>query len=159
HSGGSMKVDLRYHGRSEVTSIGGSQALRLSPNLAREPVAFDAALVDPLRFREAISALHDVVVSDLRFVPRDRRAYDDWKRQEAARLRGLRRAEYEEIRQQILTKQQVSTELESEYRRALGHYWTLRSQYSLRLRTRHPTLWRLLTPCDPVITVADDVVF
>jgi hypothetical protein len=154
-----MIVEVRYRGRSAVNFVAGGQALRLAPNLIREPVSFDGALADPVRFREAISALHDVVVSDLRFVPRDRQAYNDWKRQEAARLRELRKTEYEGLQQQVLNEQQMPSDLEQEYARSLGRYWRLRSQYSMRLRTRHPALWRMLTPCDPVITVADDVVF
>src|SRR5690606_32307973 len=51
------------------------------------------------------------------------------------------------------------SDLDVKYRRSLKRYWQLRSDYSRRLMTRNPRLWRLLTPCDPVITVADDVVF
>jgi hypothetical protein len=74
-----MQVRFAYHGRSSLA--GG--LLRLVPNLDREPVAFDAPLVSPLRFREAISALHDVVISDRRYKPRDKTAYLQWKKEEA----------------------------------------------------------------------------
>ncbi len=47
--------------------------------------AFNAPLTHPLRFREAISALHDIVVSDLRFKPRDKQAYEEWKARERER--------------------------------------------------------------------------
>jgi hypothetical protein len=52
-----------YAGESGVVERGSTRAIRFAPNLAREPVAFDADLLHPLRFREAISALHDVVVT------------------------------------------------------------------------------------------------
>ena len=71
-----MNLKLAYLGRSGLTNGRGRQTLSLAPNLARDPVAFDAALRQPLRFREAISALHDVVISDLRFKPRDKTAYE-----------------------------------------------------------------------------------
>ena len=75
-----MNVRFAYSGRSALLGEGGpGQTLQLEPNLAREPVAFDAPLLRPLRFREAISALHDVVVSDLRFKRRDKTAYHAWK--------------------------------------------------------------------------------
>ena len=155
-----MKVELRYWGRSGMAPVGRGQLLRLSPNLARQRVAFDAALSQPLRFREAISALHDVVISDWRFVPSDKAAYAEWKRQQASRLRQLRQAAYAELSQQVLQDHpEVPADLEQQYRQSLRRYWHLRSIYSQRLRTRHSTLWRLLTPCDPVITVAEDVVF
>ena len=47
---------------------------RLHEDLSREPVAFDAELLNPLRFRIGISALHDMVISDLRFEKRDQSA-------------------------------------------------------------------------------------
>ena len=55
----------------------------MAPNLTREKVSFDAPLLQPLRFREAISALHDVVINDLRYKPRDKTAYEEWKKQQA----------------------------------------------------------------------------
>ena len=70
-----MNLDLAYLGRSGLTTSGDAAQLSFAPNLCREPVAFDAALRQPLRFREAISALHDVVVCDLRVAKPDRTAW------------------------------------------------------------------------------------
>ena len=56
-------------------------ALMLSPNLSRSPVSFEAELAKPIRFREAVSALHEIVVGDLRWKPKDHTAY-----REAARI-------------------------------------------------------------------------
>jgi hypothetical protein len=47
----------------------------LATNLKREPVRLHATVKDPLRFREAMSALHAIVGSDYRYVPKDRTAY------------------------------------------------------------------------------------
>ena len=47
-----MKVAFSYLGRSGLAG----PTLNFVPNLAREPVAFDAALLSPQRFREALSA-------------------------------------------------------------------------------------------------------
>ena len=60
--------------------------LQLQPNLRREPVAFDARLTAPLRFREGISALHDIVISDLKYKPKDRTAYREWMKREKERM-------------------------------------------------------------------------
>ena len=49
-------LDLRYLGQSGVRD----GALAFAPNLARPPVFFDGELRHPLRFREAMSALHDI---------------------------------------------------------------------------------------------------
>jgi hypothetical protein len=63
----------------------GGQTLSMLPNLARERVSFDAALLHPLRFREAMSALHDVVISDLRYKPRDKTAYESYRAEQTER--------------------------------------------------------------------------
>src|SRR5215218_8469736 len=86
-----MNVTLAYAGHSTLTQAGRGQVLKLVPNLAREAVAFDAPLLQPLRFREAISALHDCVVSDLRFKKRDKSAYKEWKKNEGGRERVVRK--------------------------------------------------------------------
>ncbi len=74
-----MNLDLRYLGASEVPATASGATVRFSPNLARSRVFFDAELAYPLRFREAMSALHDVVVGDLRFKKKDKTAYLAWK--------------------------------------------------------------------------------
>ena len=74
-----MNVSFAYLGRSQLAESpsGGEQTLSMMPNLTRERVSFDAPLLHPLRFREAMSALHDVVINDLRFTPRDKSAYEE----------------------------------------------------------------------------------
>ena len=156
-----MNLDVSYQGRSGLaTGIGGSRALRFATNLHREAVSFDAAFRTPLRFREAISALHDVVVSDLRYKPRDRQAYEEWKQAEKSREMQIRRSEYERLKQEILTsKPDIAPDFEKKYNALRRRYWRLRSKFAMRLMVRNPQMWRLLMPADPVVTVADDVVF
>ncbi|MGH7213257.1 MAG: metal-binding protein [Tepidisphaeraceae bacterium] len=156
-----MNVNLAYLGHSAVREVSGHQLLSLAPNLTRDPVAFDAALLKPLRFREAISALHDTVISDLRFKKRDKAAYLEWKKNEAGRDRAIRQQAYAQAMKQIETKRgvPVATELKHSYDRARKRYWGARQAYSNYLLKHDPALWRQLMPCDPVITVTDDVVF
>ncbi len=155
-----MNVTLRYLGQSRLADLGTSRSLLFAPNLARDPVAFDGALASPLRFREAISALHDVVISDLRFRPRDKSAYEAWKREEQHRTASLRRQAYEQAKKEILARRgEVPADLERKYNVSLKRYWKARQTYSNYLVKHDPELWRMLMPCDPVITVADDVVF
>jgi len=102
----------------------GLSQIRFSPDLTRERVSFDAPLRNPLRFREAISALHDVVISNLRFTARDKSAYEEWKRGENQRIEAVRRAAQsaakEESRQEF---GEVSPELEQDHRAAVKRYW------------------------------------
>jgi hypothetical protein len=154
-----MNLTLAYFGHSSMSTSSSGQVLSLAPNLNREPVAFDAPLLQPLRFREAISALHDVVISDLRYQPRDKTAYEEWKKNEAARLRTLRSEIYKERRAEILVAREVPPDFEQHFNRCRSLYWNARQDYGSYLRKNDLQLWRLLMPCDPVITVADDVVF
>jgi hypothetical protein len=154
-----VNINLAYLGRSTVSSTAGTDTLSLAPNLAREPVSFDAALLKPLRFREAISALHDVVVADLRFKKKDKTAYEEFKKVEANRLQNIRRDALKQAKDQILKQEQIPRDFEAQFKKHVKRYWSLRQTYSDILRREDPTLWRMLTPCDPVITVADDVLF
>ncbi len=52
--------------------------MSFSPDTKREPTFFKGELGKNVEFREAISALHNVVVSDLRFKPKDKTAYKEW---------------------------------------------------------------------------------
>jgi hypothetical protein len=150
-----------YAGSSAVVRQGEGRLIRLAPNLAREPVAFDADLAHPLRFREAVSALHDVVVSDLRFVKKDKTAYLEWKKQEAARDAARRHEAYREAARQVAATANapLPAGFEGEYDTARKRYWDTRVAYSRYLALHDPALWRKLMPADPIITVADDVVF
>lgn len=152
-----MNMRFAYLGHSGLN--GGT--LNLMPNLARDPVAFDAPLLKPLRFREAISALHDVVISDLRYKPKDKSAYEAWKKQQAASQAALRREAYKQAKADILAKREepVSHDLEKNFLRCRRKYWDARQRYSNYLVQHDMELWRLLMPCDPVITVSEDVVF
>ncbi len=159
-----MNLSLAYLGRSRLYPIHGTLMLQFQPNLDREPVAFDAALMKPVRFREAISALHDVVISDLRFKPRDKTAYLQWKQEMQAKERELRRSEYQRVKEAFRKKKEqghieVTPDLEREFKRQLRRYWKARRAYEAYLLQTDPELWRMIMPSDPVVSVAEDVVF
>ena len=84
-----MQLTLAYQGRSQLRRTNAGLAVSLAPNLRRDRVGFQGGLVHPVRFREAVSALHDIVVSDLRFQKRDTTAYEAYKQQESARIAAL----------------------------------------------------------------------
>ena len=159
-----MQVNLAYRGRSAVTWSPAGVAVALAPNLRRDRVSFEGVLRDPLHFREAIGALHDVVVSDLRYRPRDKSTYEAYKSQEKSREDELRRAATKQARVAVHESlpelpESYSAELERRYKRSRTAYWKARQAYSGYLMKHDPELWRLLVPCDPVITVAPDCLF
>src|ERR1700712_2371975 len=120
-----MIQDFIYAGSSGIVQRGDARAIHFAPNLAREPVAFDAALRHPLRFREAISALHDVVISDYRFKRRDKTAYEEWKKAEVERVRAVRSDAAKQAKADIYAKRGVAlpAEFERQHGRLLHQYW------------------------------------
>jgi hypothetical protein len=156
-----MQVAFAYRGRSGVVQTNTGLAVALAPNLRRDRVSFVGTLKHPLRFREAMSALHDVVISDLRFKPKDKTAYEQWKKEEAARETRIR-TEAAKMKRAELEKQKsrpMPPGLERKYQKCRQRYWDARTKYGNMLYREDPELWRMLMPCDPVITVSPDVLF
>ena len=159
-----MNVNLAYRGRSNVRSTLAGLAVSLAPNLRRDRVAFEGVLRDPIRFREAIGALHNVVVSDLRFKPRDQQAFEAYKAEQNRHENDLRARVTKQARASLVESlpelpKPYSAALEKQYKRHCTAYWKKRDEYSKYLSKHDPRLWRLLVPCDPVITVAPDCLF
>ncbi|RYD25492.1 MAG: metal-binding protein, partial [Verrucomicrobiaceae bacterium] len=130
-----------------------------APNLERDPVAFDAILKSPLKFREAISSLHDIVISDLRHKVRDKTAYEEWKKSDSQRRDSLVSDARKAVHAKFAAAHSIDPALEKDYQARTRQYWKARDAYTAYLHKHDPDLWRLLLPCDPVITVAEDVVF
>ena len=157
-----MRLDLNYLGHSEVTQGPSGSTLAFAPNLARPKVFFDAELQKPLRFREAMSALHDVVVGDLRFEKKNKAAHEAWKKRQAEEQALLRATLTDQARMRELAKiarEPLPRDLEGDFRRLHKQYWGARVRWANELARNDPELFRHLVPCDPVVTVAPDVVF
>ncbi|MDP1828703.1 MAG: SWIM zinc finger family protein [Archangium sp.] len=158
-----MNLDLKYLGSSGlIESASGSSALSFQPNLARPKVFFDQRMKNPLRFREAMSALHDVVVGDLRFKRRDKSLYDAWKAEQTKQENELRASIVDhEKRKEIerIKGEAPPPNLEHDFRKMHSLYWNARRQWANELARSDPEMFRALVPCDPVVTVAPDTVF
>lgn len=89
-------VSLSYAAESRVEARGGDEAVALVGNANRDPVKATAKVRDPVRFREALSALYTIVASDFRYVPKDRTAYLAFK---TARTRSAGQATWEARRE------------------------------------------------------------
>ena len=150
-----MHLDVAYQDRSRLIQSGSSGRLAMQPNLHRDEVALDAALRDPLAFREAMSALHEIVTSNHKPPERDRTAYQAWKREQVA---ADHRAE-QAAADAAVTAAGLPPSTVAAHDEACGRYWKARTRYDRQLRAENPALWRILMPCDPVVTVAEDVVF
>jgi len=151
-----VQFDYAYKGSTSVASTADRTRMSFAPDLKREPTFFTGELGRKLEFREAISALHDVVVSDLRFKPKDKTAYKEWA------------ARQEEIDWQLVASQRAEVagrvrELQSELRelydrssRRMGPYNKARAEYFKYIYEKERDVWFVL---DPVITVHPDEVF
>jgi hypothetical protein len=156
-----MQFSVAYRRRSAVVLGPMGLGIALSPNLRRDHVSYGGVLKDPLRFREAMCALHDVVISDLRYQPRDKTAYEAFKATEQAREAAIRSTAFS-AQKKVLKSQQtlvMPDGLEADFRTQRNRYWRARQQYSDYLLRHDMELWRHLMPCDPVITVANDSLF
>ena len=156
-----MNFAQAYFGKSGVRGGGEKLALSFAPNLRRDRVSFVGDLRFPLRFREAISTLHAIVVCDLKFKPKDRSAYQAYQKQLQQREASIRQHVFQHTRKELLAAPPVPMRptLEKEFKTLRDEYWTARQRYSDYLSKNDPALFRVLVPCDPVITVAPDVLF
>ena len=71
----SSGAHLAYAGASRVLTVGNAATVEMFGNLDRPQVRFEATVKNPLRFREALSALYGVIGSDYRYAPKDRTQY------------------------------------------------------------------------------------
>lgn len=151
-----MQFSYGYNGSSAIASLPGSTEMKFSPDVTREPTFFSGELSQAVAFREAASALHDVVTSDLRYQPKDRTEYRAWlESQELLDFAGIDQKRDETARR-IQELSAELTELRARSRTRLGPYLKAQRRYFDYLYRRDLDAWYVL---DPVITVHPDEVF
>jgi hypothetical protein len=151
-----MLFDYRYKGSTAVANTGERTEMSFAPDTNRQPTYFAGQLSKNIEFREAISALHDVVVSDLRYQPKDKTAYKEWAAEQeqidwqnvlAARSEvGIR---VKQLQEELTALTRHSQARLKPYYDALGRF----RQYAWRKNLAIAVLF------DPVITVHPDEVF
>jgi hypothetical protein len=151
-----VEFEYRYHGSTAVDSSARATSMSFSPDTRREPTYFVGELGKCLEFREAISALHDVVVSDLRWRPKDRTEYKEWLAkqeqinwQQVAVARSRNAAEINRLQAEL-------DELNRTRAERMRSFYTAQRRYFDYLYKKDRDAWFVL---DPVITVHPDEVF
>ncbi len=151
-----MEFNYRYAGSTAVDSGARSTDMSFAPDTHREPTYFTGELHKQLEFREAISALHDVVVSDLRFKPKDKTAYKEW-------LATQEQVDWQQVAQnrsqvqaEITSTQRELNDLQTRFRNRMSSFYKARQKYFDYLYKKDRDAWFVL---DPVITVHPDQVF
>ena len=152
-----MHFEYSYAGSSAVRNQGDSTELSFAPDLKRQPTFFSGELRQNVAFREAISALHDVVVSDLRFKPKDKSAYKAWaaKRDETLDMDAIL-AHRTAVASRLKALREELAALEQDSSRRMGAFYTARRRYFEYLYEKNRDFWYVL---DPVITVHPDECF
>jgi hypothetical protein len=151
-----MEFQYRYFGQSQAYSDSNNTDLSFAPDTLREPAYFVADLGKHLPFREAISALNSVVISDLNAKPRDLTEYMAWREREEPAMLAEYLSTQNDIAEQIRPIREELTQLNLEINTHLKPYFQAESKYFNYLYKTDYNAWYVL---DPVITVHPDQVF
>jgi hypothetical protein len=151
-----MEFNYSYKSSSTVSGQGDRTAMSFSPDVTRQPTYFRGELHQNIAFREAISALHDVVVSDLRFKPKDKEAYKAWAAQRNEIDWQLVATQRQEITDKIKALQADLTDLNRRSSERMSGFYRATARYFDYLYQKDRDYWFVL---DPVITVHPDEVF
>ena len=151
-----MIFEYKYRGFSQVASTPRSTEMSFVPDANRDPLWFQGQLNEKLPFREAISALHQVVTSDLRLQIKDRSEYKLWAQQQeevwlAEYMEGsiANKARLEEVRQEYEA-------LREQKHQAMKPFYDARQKYFDHIYRFDRLLWIVL---DPIISVHPDEIF
>ncbi len=151
-----MLFNYKYSGSSSVSSSGNDVGMSFAPDTLREPTYFIGELSNKLPFREAISALHDVVISDFRYRPKDRTEYKKWLESQEDAFLAEALAQSGNIKIKIKDLQSKLETLRKERQNIMGPYYKAQRKYFDYLYKRDYQAWIVL---DPVITVHPDEIF
>jgi hypothetical protein len=153
-----MLFNYRFAGSTTVSSSSYLTGMNFVPDTLRESAWFLGKLNKKIAFREAISALHDVVVSDLRFKPKDKSAYKEWVQKNEALFLAEYMAGYD-VNLANNRMEQIKTELTEvrlQKEKLLAPFYKARQSYFNYLYQKDRDAWIVL---DPVITIHPDELF
>lgn len=151
-----MIFDYRYHGSSSVSGTAGGVGMSFAPDTLREPTFFVGQLNKHIPFREAISALHDVVILDSRYTPKDRTEYQAWLAEQEPIWLAEALAKEQQVQALVNKKQAELAELRKQRAGIMAPFNKAKRTYFDYLYKKDMDAWYVL---DPVITVHPDEVF
>jgi len=151
-----MRFQYRYYGETYVSNSAASTDMRFAPDTLRAPTHFVAGINRHIPFREAMSALHDVVVADQRYQPKDKTAYKEWVAQNEEMMLAQFQARSSELKEQLKPLQSELRALRERKSKLMKPFYEAQSRYYSYLYRTNRELWIAL---DPVITVHPDRVF
>ncbi len=151
-----MEFNYAYKNNTAITENGNNTQMSFSPDTKRPPTFFIGELRQNIAFREAISALHDVVVSDMRFQPKDKTAYKEWRAKQDEINWDLVAAMRQDVAGKIRELQEELKQLNNNSFTRLSPYYKAREQFRRYVWQKQLDFYFVF---DPVITVHPDEVF
>src|SRR5262249_18792278 len=145
-----------YSGAPAASSDATSTMPGFAPDVLPTPTFFVGKVARHLPFREAISALHHVVVSDMRFKPKDRTAYFAWLKDHEQQLLAEAMGQQGEIKARIEVLRREQQEIHKQTNKIMAPFYAPRQKYFDWLYKENKDAWFVL---DPVITVHPDEIF
>lgn len=151
-----MLFNYKYAGSSTVESNARQTDMSFAPDVLRNPTFFRGTLGKNIAFREAISALHDVVVSDMRYKAKDREAYMEYAAQKEQEHLQEMLVEQGNVKARIKEIREEQDAISKEWNNVMGPYYKAQSKWRKYVSIHErEVLWVL----DPVITVHPDEIF
>jgi len=151
-----VEFNYSYQKDSLVDNRATRTKVSFSPDTRRAPTFFRGELRKNIAFREGISALHDVVISDLRWKPKDRTAYQAWLAQQEEVDWAAVAQQKQEIAEELKTLRAELNDLRTSQAKRMQPFYNARLKYFKYLYERDKDAWWVL---DPVITVHPDELF
>jgi hypothetical protein len=151
-----MLFEYAYAGSTSVANAPNATSMSFAPDLNRQPTYFRGELRQSVAFREAISALHAVVVSDLRFQPKDRTAYLEWAASREDVDWMLVEEQRADVTARITALRRELVEINERSRERMAPYWKAMQAFREYVWKKERDIAWIL---DPVITVHPDEVF
>ena len=151
-----MEFSRKYQGTSNVNSSGNATNMSFAPDTLRDPTFFVADLEKHIPFREAMSALHQVVVSDMRFQPKDKVDYKAWLKEQEDIFLAEAMSQKAEKEAKLKALREALKEVNHKANKALAPYYKAETKYFNYLYKNDYDAWFVL---DPVITIHPDNIF
>ncbi len=151
-----MRFDYRYYGATSVDNSASATAMRFVPDVLRPPTYFVADVNRHIPFREAISALHEVVIADGRYQAPDKTAYKAWLAENETRLLAEFQARSADLRARQAPLLEELQALRARKDAVLKPFYKAQDKFFSYLYLSNREMWIAL---DPVITVHPDRLF
>ena len=151
-----MIVNTSYDGQSGVEQGLTTGKVGFATNTLRESTFFKGELARPLVFREALGALHGVVISDFRYQPKDRIAFQTWLAEQDRKFLLTLKTKSSEAKADLERVEMKLADLDKKREERKRPFYNARTRYFEYVYQHQYELNYLF---DPVITVHPDEVF